>query len=167
MEKSLREIAGEAVFAAMNDAGREQVDGIFVGNMMSGLLTQQENLGALIADWVGLRGTEAFKIEAACGSGAAAVRIGMMAVASGMMDIVIAMGVEKMSETRAMETTAALATAADADWETPHGVSFVGLNALIMQRYMFEYGWKHTDFATSQSTRMPMRCVTQTHVCMR
>lgn len=147
-EKSLREIAGEAVFAAMNDAGREQVDGIFVGNMMSGLLTQQENLGALIADWVGLRGTEAFKIEAACGSGAAAVRIGMMAVASGMMDIVIAMGVEKMSETRAMETTAALATAADADWETPHGVSFVGLNALIMQRYMFEYGWKHTDFAT-------------------
>jgi acetyl-CoA C-acetyltransferase len=71
----------------------------------------------------------------------------MMAVASGMMDTVIAMGVEKMTETRAMETTAALATAADADWETPHGVSFVGLNALIMQRYMHEYGWKHANFA--------------------
>jgi acetyl-CoA C-acetyltransferase len=123
------------------------VDGIFVGNMMSGLLTQQENLGTLIADWVGLRGVEAFKIEAACGSGAAAVRIGMMAVASGIMDTVIAMGVEKMTETRGMETTAALATAADADWETPQGVSFVGLNALIMRRYMHECGWKHEDFA--------------------
>lgn len=147
-EKSLREIAGEAVIAAMDNAGRDQVDGIFVGNMMSGLLTQQENLGALITDWTGLRGTEAFKIEAACGSGAAAVRVGMMAVASGMMDTVIAMGVEKMTETRVMETTAALATAADADWETPQGVSFVGLNALIMQRYMYEYGWKHADFAS-------------------
>jgi acetyl-CoA C-acetyltransferase len=146
-DKSLREIAGEAVFAAMTDAGQELVDGIFVGNMMSGLLTQQENLGTLIADWVGMRGVEAFKIEAACGSGAAAVHIGVMAVASGMMDTVIAMGVEKMTETRAMETTAALATAADADWETPHGISFVGLNALIMQRYMYEYGWKHADFA--------------------
>jgi acetyl-CoA C-acetyltransferase len=146
-EKSLREVAGEAIFAALVDAGRERVDGIFVGNMMSGLLTQQENLGTLIADWVGLRGTEAFKIEAACGSGAAAVRIGMMTVASGLMDTVIAMGVEKMTETRGMETTAALATAADADWETPQGVSFVSLNALIMKRYMYEYGWKHEDFA--------------------
>lgn len=146
-EKSLREIAGEAVFAAMNDAGRENVDGIFVGNMMSGILGHQENLGTLIADWVGLRGIEAFKIEAACGSGAGAVHMGVMAVASGYMDCAIAMGVEKMSETPMPETTAALATAADAEYEGDEGVSFVGLNALIMQRYMYEYGWNHADFA--------------------
>ena len=146
-DKSLREIAGEALVAAMNDAGREKVDGIFVGNMMSGILSHQENLGTLIADWVGLRGVEAFKIEAACGSGAGAVHMGVMAVASGYMDCAIAMGVEKMSETPMPETTAALATAADADYEADEGVSFVGLNALIMQRYMHEYGWKHTDFA--------------------
>jgi len=45
------------------------------------------------------------------------------------------------------ETTAALATAADADFEGDHGVSFVSLNALIMQRYLYEHKWKHTDFA--------------------
>jgi acetyl-CoA C-acetyltransferase len=146
-DKSLREIAGEALIAAMNDAGRDYVDGIFVGNMMSGILCHQENLGALIADWVGLRGTEAFKIEAACGSGAGAVHMGIMAVASGYMNCAIAMGVEKMSETPMSETTAALATAADADFEGDEGVSFVGLNALIMQLYMHEYSWKHADFA--------------------
>jgi acetyl-CoA C-acetyltransferase len=146
-DKSLREIAGDAVMAAMNDARRDRADGIFVGNMMSGILSHQENLGTLIADWVGLRGAEAFKIEAACGSGAGAVHMGVMAVASGYMDCVIAMGVEKMSEKPMPETTAALATAADADYEADEGVSFVGLNALIMQRYLYEYGWKHADFA--------------------
>lgn len=146
-DKSIREIAGEAVFAALLDAGRETVDGLFVGNMMSGQLSRQENLGALIADWVGLRHIEAVKVEAACGSGAAALRMAIMAVASGEMDSAIAMGVEKMTETRGSETTAALATAADADYEAAQGISFVGINALIMQRYLYEYGWKHTDFA--------------------
>jgi acetyl-CoA C-acetyltransferase len=131
----------------MWDAQREKVDGIFIGNMMSGMVSRQENLGALIADWSGLRGVEAFKVEAACGSGAAAVHLGVMAVASGYMDSVIAMGVEKMTDTSMPETTAALATAADADFEGDQGVSFVSLNALIMQRYLYEYKWKHTDFA--------------------
>jgi acetyl-CoA C-acetyltransferase len=144
---SLREIAGEAVFAALQDAGRETVDGLFVGNMLSGTLSQQENLGALIADWVGMKGVEAVKVEAACGSGAAALRVAMMAVASGELDSAIAMGVEKMTETKGGETTAALAEAADADYEAAQGLSFVAINALIMQRYLYEYGWKHTDFA--------------------
>jgi len=146
-EKSLREIAGEAVFAALLDAQRERVDGLFVGNMLSGLISKQEHLGALVADWVGLRAVEAFKVEAACGSGAAALRLAIMAVASGEMDSAIAMGVEKMTEGKGTETTSALATAADADYEGEQGLSFVAINALIMQRYLHEYGWKHTDFA--------------------
>jgi acetyl-CoA C-acetyltransferase len=146
-EQSLREIAGEAVFKALKDASRQTAEGIFVGNMLSGMLNKQENLGALIADWVGLRGVEAFKVEAACGSGAAALRTAMMAVASGELESAIAVGVEKMTETKGVETTAALATAADADYEIIHGLSFVAINALVMQRYLHEYGWKHTDFA--------------------
>jgi acetyl-CoA C-acetyltransferase len=146
-EKSLRELAGEAIFAALIDAQRDRVDGLFAANMMSGILSKQENLGALIADWVGLRGIEAFKIEAACGSGAAALRMALMAVSSGMMDSALAVGVEKMTESIPSEVTAGLATAADADYESTHGVSFVALNALVMQRYMYEFGWKHTDFA--------------------
>lgn len=146
-EQSLREIAGEAVLKALEDAGRQTADGIFVGNMLSGILNKQENLGALIADWVGLRGVEAFKVEAACGSGAAALRMAIMAVASGELESAIAVGVEKMTETKGVETTEALATAADADYEVIHGLSFVAINALVMQRYLHEYGWKHTDFA--------------------
>jgi acetyl-CoA C-acetyltransferase len=145
--KSLRELAGEAVLAALNDAGRSTADGLYVGNMMSGILSKQENLGALIADWVGLRDAEAVKVEAACGSGAAALRTGLMAVSSGLMDSVVVAGVEKMTEGLPVETTAALATAADADFEAAQGLSFVAINALVMRRYMYEYGWKHADFA--------------------
>jgi acetyl-CoA C-acetyltransferase len=144
---SLRELAGQAVFDALNNAGRETADGIFIGNMLSGMLAGQENLGSLIADWTGIRGKEAYKVEAACGSGAAALRVALMAVASGEMDCALVVGVEKMTETKGVDTTAALASAADADYEAAQGVSFVALNALVMQRYLHEYGWKHTDFA--------------------
>jgi acetyl-CoA C-acetyltransferase len=146
-EKSLREIAGEAIFAAMLDAQSDFVEGIFIGNMLSGMLSSQENLGPLIADWAGLRNIESFKVEAACGSGAAALRMAIMAVGSGEINSAIALGVEKMSETRGTETTSALATAADSDYEIVQGLSFVAINALVMQRYMHEYHWRHTDFA--------------------
>lgn len=131
----------------MQYVDRSWIDGIFAGNMLSGILNQQENLAALIADWVGLTGIEATKIEAACGSGAAAVHMGVMAISSGYLDCVIAMGVEKMSDNPIGEATKALATAADADWEASQGLSFVGLNAMIMKRYIHEYGWSHKDFA--------------------
>jgi acetyl-CoA C-acetyltransferase len=146
-ELSLRELAGQAILEALNDARRDTADGIFVGNMLSGMLAGQENLGSLIADWTGIRGKEAYKVEAACGSGAAALRVGLMAVASGEMDCALVVGVEKMTETKGVDTTAALASAADADYEAAQGVSFVALNALVMQRYLHEFGWKHTDFA--------------------
>jgi len=147
-DKSLLVLAGEAIFAALEDAGRESAEAIYIGNMLSGMLEKQEQLGALITDWVGsTRGMEAFKIEAACGSGAAAFRLALMAVASGEVDSAIAVGVEKMTDSLPKETTSALATAADADWEVIQGLSFVAINALVMQRYMHEYGWKHADFA--------------------
>ncbi len=146
-ELSLRDLATQAGLAAMRDAGLEHVQAIFVGNMLSGMVARQENLGALVADWLGQRPAEAYKVEAACASGAAAFRLAHMAVSSGEIDVALAVGVEKMTETSSAETTAALATAADADYELVHGITFVGLNALVMRRYLHEYGWKHTDFA--------------------
>ncbi|MGA2110752.1 MAG: thiolase domain-containing protein [Anaerolineales bacterium] len=146
-EHSLRDLATEAGLAALRDAGLERVEAIFVGNMLSGIVARQENLGALIADWLGQKPVEAYKVEGACASGAAAFRLAWLAVASGAVDVALALGAEKMTETSAAETTAALATAADADYESAQGVTFVGLNALLMQRYMHEFGWKHTDFA--------------------
>ena len=144
---SLRHLALEALQAAMADAGVAQVDALYVGNMLSGELAGQEHLGALVADFAGLRGVEAIKIEAACGSGAAALRMGYVAVAGGLADIVVIVGVEKMTDTLGPDATAALALAADGDYEAAQGVSFVAINALLMQRYMYEYKVRHEDFA--------------------
>jgi len=146
-DKSLKELAGEAILAALSDARRDSADALFIGNMLSGMLSKQENLGVLISDWIGLTGMEAEKVEAACGSGAAAFRAGLMAVSSEEVDSALVVGVEKMTESLPIETTEALATAADADYESAQGLSFVAINALVMQLYLHTYGWKHTDFA--------------------
>ena len=144
---SLREIGGNAAFAALQDAGMDQVDALFVGNMLSPLVNGQNQLGTFFADWIGLWKQEAVKVEAACASGAAALRAGLMAVSAGDVESALVVGVEKMTDKAGHDITAALATAADADYEVEQGISFVGINALIMRRYMFEFGWKHADFA--------------------
>ena len=146
-ELSLRDLAITAGRAAMADAGVNEIDAMYVGNMTSGSINQQRHLGAVVADFMGQSGVEAVKMEAACGSAGSAMRQGILAVASGELDRVLVIGVEKMTETSGKAITAALASAADADFEVIHGVSFVGLNALVMRRYMHEYGFKHSDFA--------------------
>lgn len=145
--RSAREIAFDAIRSAMEEAHIATADALYVGNMLSGSLLDQEHLATLVADYVGLRGIEAAKIEAACASGGAALRVGLMAVASGFHDCVIVCGLEKMTDTVGKDTTAGLATAADAETEALHGVSFVGLNALIMQRYMHEHNVPLDAFA--------------------
>ena len=146
-DKSLKELAGEAILSALADARRDSAESLFIGNMLSGILSKQENLGGLISDWIGLPGMDAEKVEAACGSGAAALRAGLIAVSSEEVDSALVVGVEKMTESLPIETTEALATAADADYESAQGLSFVAINALVMQLYLHTYGWKHTDFA--------------------
>ena len=144
---SLRELGGNAAFAAMQDAGMDKVDSLFVGNMLSPMVSGQNQLGTFFSDWVGLWDQESVKVEAACASGAAALRAGLMAVSSGEIESALVVGVEKMTDKAGHDVTAALATAADADYEVEQGISFVGINALVMRRYMHEYGWKHEDFA--------------------
>ena len=144
---SLREIGGNAAFAAMQDAGMDRVDALFVGNMLSPLIDGQNQLGTYFSDWIGLWKQEAVKVEAACASGAAAFRAALMAISAGDIESALIVGVEKMTDKAGHDITAALATAADADYELEQGISFVGINALIMRRYMHEFGWEHADFA--------------------
>ncbi|MBI3943819.1 MAG: thiolase domain-containing protein, partial [Chloroflexi bacterium] len=146
-DRSLRSLAVEAVRAALRDAGVERPDALYIGNMLSGGIASQEHIGALVADFAGLRGIEAVKVEAACGSGGAAVRQGFLAVASGVHDLVVAGAVEKMTDKLSHCTTAMLAMAADGDYEAIHGVSFVALNAMLMQRYLYQYRVNRDDFA--------------------
>ena len=145
--KPLRDMAVEALLNAMDDAGIDKVDSLYVGNMASGSFIEQENLGALIADWAGLGHIPAVKIEAACASGGAAVQEGAKAVLSGLEDVVAVVGVEKMTDAWATDATRYLGYAADADWELFHGASFVALNALIMRLYMKTYGYTEEDLA--------------------
>ena len=146
-QNNLRDLAVTALRDAMDDAGVETLDSVYVGNMLSGALSDQENLGSLIVDYAGLDGVEGLKVEAACGSGAAAIRMAVKAVSSGLMDVVGVVGVEKLTEYSGKYSTGSLATAADADYEITTGLSFVGINALLMRRYLYEYCYDKKDFA--------------------
>lgn len=146
-DKSLRELAVEATLAALQDAHVQDVDAIYVGNMLSGELTRQEHLGALIADQLGLGGIAAIKVEAACGAGGAAIHAAHLAVASGQYRRVAVVGVEKMTDLWNGSVTAGLAMASDGEYEAANGISFVGLNAMMMRRYMYEYDLVEEDFA--------------------
>jgi acetyl-CoA C-acetyltransferase len=144
-----RYLSAEAVANAMEHAGidKDRIGMFITGNMMSGILTQQQQLGALTADACGFRGVEAATVESACSSGASAARWGHMAVAGGHHDAVIVCGIERMTHATREDTTAALATAADWELEGCHGESFISLNAKIMKLYMETYGVVSEDFA--------------------
>ena len=146
-DRSLADLAVEAIAAARQDACVDRVDALFAGNMLSGELAGQENLATHVADTAGLLPIEAFKIEAACASGGAALRAAYLSVASGTHDYALAVGVEKMTDYLTDGVTAALALAADADYEAAHGLTFAALNALLMRRYMHEHRVRHEEFA--------------------
>ena len=146
-ERSLRDLAVEASLAALDDAALEEIDSLVVANMLASQIGSQGHLGALIADYAGLRGKEAIAVDTSCGSGGMAVHVGYLAVASGLVDTVLVTGVEKMTDGIACATSAALAMAADADYEAAQGLSFAAINALLMQRYMYEHGVKREDLA--------------------
>ncbi len=149
-DRGLRDLGAAAIRAALDDAGLAgsgEVDALFAGNMLGGAVNRQENLGALLADAAGLLPAEAWKVEAACASGGAAVRAAALAVASGAHEVAVAVGIEKMTDAVGEEITAGLATAADGDYEASHGLSFVALSALLMRRYMHETGAAREDFA--------------------
>ena len=146
-ETSLRHLAFDAVQAALEDAAVERIDALYVGNMLADQLSHQQHLGALIADFNALRGIEALRFEAADASGGAALRQGILAVAAGAMDLVLVLGVEKVTDTVGSARLSALATNMDADYEGAQGATPAALAALLMRRYMHEYGATLADFA--------------------
>ena len=148
-ELSLRDLMVEASTSAIADAelSRRDIQAIFVGNMSSGPLQGQEHLGALLATWLGIPGAAACKVEAACASGGMAFHNAYLAVASGLYDCVLAVGVEKMTDALTPEVTLALAMAEDQEYTVFTGASFVGLNALVYRAYMAKYGVRQEDIA--------------------
>jgi len=146
-DKSARDLFVEAFLKAVEDSGGVKPQALIVGNMTSSVLMEQDSLAALLADYSGLRGIPAFKVEAACGSGGAAIYAGYSLVKSGLVDVVAVAGVEKLTEGITAETTKALAQAADAEYEVFYGTSFTGLNAMVARLYMDKYGYTREDMA--------------------
>uniref|UniRef100_A0A7C4HEH5 Acetyl-CoA acetyltransferase n=1 Tax=Staphylothermus marinus TaxID=2280 RepID=A0A7C4HEH5_STAMA len=146
-ERSAKDLFNEALFKAIEDSGGVKPEALVVGNMTSSVLMEQDSLAALLADHAGLKGIPAFKVEAACGSGGAAIYAGYSLVKSGLVETVAVAGVEKLSEGGTSEVTRALAQAADAEYEVYYGVTFTGLNALLARLYMSKFGYTRRDLA--------------------
>ncbi|TFH35157.1 MAG: thiolase domain-containing protein [Anaerolineales bacterium] len=138
-ERSLRELALEAITLARAEAGEIQPQAIYVANMLAPALSRQSHLGPLVADFSGLRGIEAVAVDAAGASGGMAIRQAYLALSSGQVQIAIVVGVEKVTERVTSEVEAALQTASDADYEGVHGVTQTALAALLMRRYTHEF----------------------------
>ncbi len=134
----LRELAFAAIQDAVKDSGGLKPQALFVGNMLAPNLSNQAHLGALIADYAGLTGIEAVTVEAAGASGGAALRQGYLALASGMVDVALVLGVEKFSDKIGPNVDEALATTSDSDFEAVQGMTTTAQAALLMRRYMHE-----------------------------
>ena len=146
-DSSFRDLVTEAGLGAIEDAQIEgnDLEAMFVGNMSAGLFVGQEHIASLITDSSGLNPIPCTRVEAACASGGLALRSGIMAVASGYHDIVISAGVEKMTDV--VDSTSAIATASDQEWEAQQGVTFPSLYAMMARRHMYEYGTTREQLA--------------------
>lgn len=140
---SFRNLVLEAGLSSVSDAGIDgkDIDALYGGNMSAGRFINQEHIGAVIADYAGLADMHipAVRVEAACASGGLALRQGIMAVASGWHDIVMAAGVEKMTDVESGEQTDILIAAADREWEGMSGATFPSIYAMIARLHMHKY----------------------------
>lgn len=146
-EKSLRTIFVESALLAIEDAGVDRIDSMIVGCMSSGLFVGQEHLASLLPDYLGRNPVPAARVESACASGGLALRQGFIEVASGISDIVLVGGVEKMTDVTGCEATFALGTAADQEYESFHGLTFPGLYAMMAVAHMHKYGTTRRQLA--------------------
>ena len=144
---SLRSLAAGAILAALKDSGSLKPEVMYVGNMLAASASNQANLGALLAENVGLNGIEGFTVEAADASGGAAIRAAYLAIRSGAVDAALAVGVEKYTDVIGPETESMISQMLDADFEAAQGLTPLSLAGLLFHRYLQEYGATHDGFA--------------------
>ena len=144
-----REMFAEAVDKATVEAGipKKDIQAAFIGTFIPEMLVHQGHTAPLLVDFVGLKGLPATRHEAACASGATALRAGIMAIESGMYDTVLVAGVEKMTSSTTPQVTEALAAAADDQFESSIGLTFPGVFGIAATAHMQEYGTTEEDMA--------------------
>ncbi|MEM4466600.1 MAG: beta-ketoacyl synthase N-terminal-like domain-containing protein [Nitrososphaerota archaeon] len=150
---SLEQLVTEASLKALDDAGLESVDAIYVGSMLSEILQEQGHLGAVLAEELGLSGIPAMSVEAATASGAASIYVGAREIESGRAKAVLVAGVDKMSDGMAEEVTSALMVGEKQEYTGFIGATFYSLNALIYSLYMKRY-----DVSQEKIALFPVLC---------
>lgn len=138
-ELSLRQMGVRALLTAITDSGGMKPQALYIGNMLSSMVSHQANLGALFTDYANLGGIESYTAEASGASGAAALRLGYLAILSGYVDTVAVLGVEKWTDMAHSESETAAALGLDFDYEFMQGMTETGQAGLLMQRYLYEH----------------------------
>jgi acetyl-CoA C-acetyltransferase len=142
-EKTSRDLFVEAFHDLIGHMGRgfdiRDIETAYVGNFSSDLFEHQGHTAPIIADWLGLTPAPVTRVENACASSGSALREGVMAIASGMYDIVLVGGMEKMTNLPTDEVTDVLSAAADALYEVPAGLTFPGIFGALAKAHMDRY----------------------------
>jgi len=140
-DASHRELAFEAFAGALKDSGMEKSE---IGSMVTAIAADEFSFAlqpsAQMHDYLGLLPKANFRVEGACASGSMALRVGWMTVASGLSDIVLVLGAEKMTEVPTPVATEIMGKGGDAIWEYPFGMSFPGYYAMIARAHMAAFG---------------------------
>lgn len=135
-EQSLGSLSARAMLAAISDAGDIRPQALYVGNFLAAAASGQANLGTLLADNARLGNIETFTTEAGEASGAAALRMGYLAIKSGFVDAVLVAGIEKYTDTVGPEVEKMVSLGMDNDFEATEGLTPAGLAGMLMSRYM-------------------------------
>ena len=140
--RTLQSLAVEAALAALADSNipPAQIGCVFVGNFVGGIMTGQELLGPIVAADLGLTGVSAIKVEAACASSSAAVRLGHKLIEADAEDAVLVIGVERLTGFSRDSLTTAMTAAIDQGTEGQAGLTFPGFWGMVMARHMHLYG---------------------------
>ena len=149
-ESGLREIFVEATKESFDRCPNldpiKDIEALFVGHMGESY-EHQGHTGPTLADWTGLLPKPAIRIESACASSGSALRIGILAILSGLHKVVMVGGVEKMTHRTTAEVTEFLAMASDMPFEQWNGITFPALYALIATAHMHKYGTTEEQMA--------------------
>ncbi len=140
LEYPLAEIAAYPAMMALKDAGVDKVDHLYVANMGAGRVNHQTGLASAVVDTLSLSPAGAETIENGPASGASAVKQGFLAVASGMHDVVLVTGAERMREVNNLEATDFVATLTHPLAEYIYGVTLPSLAGMFTRLYMEKYG---------------------------
>ncbi|MGD0250189.1 MAG: beta-ketoacyl synthase N-terminal-like domain-containing protein [Thermoplasmata archaeon] len=137
----LAQEVGAALFRAMPELRSEEVDSLFLGAAEPERFAFQSHVAPLAAEQMGLRPTRILqRTELACASGQSAIRSAYAAIAAGLSDVAVAVGVEKMNIPSMAEANSAMGCVMDRAWDGPHGATAPPFFAMVAQRHMLEYG---------------------------